>query len=168
MTPSEYQAAAKRTENNYHKVRDRLTFEKESNPNAPHTFFKLNHALIGLTGEVGELAGAVEKWAYYGQTLDTDNVKEEIGDCLWYLALACSAVGADMGQVMEQNIAKLQARYPDQYSDERAAEHNRDRNKEKEAAVVRAPCRVCKDDGYYFDNAGEVVLCEECCKPAVK
>ena len=129
MTPNEYQAAAIRTQNDYEKVATNVgsiawadVFER---------FLKLNHAIVGLTGEVGELAGALEKHAYYGQPLDKVNICEEIGDCLWYLALACSAVGADMEAIMQANIAKLRARYPDTYCDERAAERNRNRENER-------------------------------------
>lgn len=93
---------------------------------------RLNHAVLGLTGEVGELAGAVEKWLHYGRELDTVNVAEELGDCLWYIALACNALGVDMGKIMEGNIQKLKTRYPDKYSDARAWEENRDRLKERQ------------------------------------
>jgi NTP pyrophosphatase (non-canonical NTP hydrolase) len=92
---------------------------------------RLNHAVLGLTGEVGELATAVEKWLHYGRELDRANLKEEFGDCLWYLCLGMSAVGLKMEDVMEANLRKLRARYPDRYSDERASQ--RDREAERRA-----------------------------------
>jgi NTP pyrophosphatase (non-canonical NTP hydrolase) len=88
------------------------------------------HAVIGLTGEVGELASAVEKFAYYEQRFDSNNVVEEIGDCLWYLAELCDAIGISLETCMDLNLAKLKSRYPEKFSQERAKEENRDRQKE--------------------------------------
>jgi NTP pyrophosphatase (non-canonical NTP hydrolase) len=85
---------------------------------------RLNHSVLGLTGEVGELATAVEKWLHYGRTLDMGNLIEEFGDCLWYLCLGMSAVGIKMEHVMEANLRKLKARYPDRYTDERASQRD--------------------------------------------
>jgi NTP pyrophosphatase (non-canonical NTP hydrolase) len=94
---------------------------------------RLNHSVLGLTGEVGELATAVEKWLHYGRTLDLGNLIEEFGDCLWYLCLGMSAVGIKMEHVMEANLRKLKTRYPDRYTDERAAH----RDLEAEKKVMR-------------------------------
>ena len=94
---------------------------------------RLNHSVLGLAGEVGELAYAIEKWIQYGQPLDETNVKEELGDILWYLALACNALGVPMEEVMAANIAKLKKRFPERYTNQRAEEANRDREAEREA-----------------------------------
>jgi NTP pyrophosphatase (non-canonical NTP hydrolase) len=81
---------------------------------------RLNHGVLGLTGEVGELAAALERWVYYGQDLDAGNVAEEVGDCLWYLSLVCDSLGLSLEDCAAANIRKLKARYPEAYSDERA------------------------------------------------
>jgi NTP pyrophosphatase (non-canonical NTP hydrolase) len=78
---------------------------------------RLNHALIGITGEVGEIAATVERWLHYNQPLDRDNVIEELGDILWYVALACNVLEVDMEEVMKKNITKLRHRYPEKYTD---------------------------------------------------
>lgn len=122
MNPSKYQELCHRTECDQDKSRQRFGTDLVS-MNGP---VRINHAILGLAGEVGELAGAVERWLYYGRPLDEKNVKEEIGDCLWYLALACNALHLDMAQVMEANIAKLKTRYPEKYSDTHANPDNRD------------------------------------------
>jgi NTP pyrophosphatase (non-canonical NTP hydrolase) len=134
MSPSEYQLLAMRTECDQEKSLARIQF---CHPPPSGTFHTLNavrmlHAVVGLAGEAGELAGAVERWLYYGQPLDETNVKEEIGDAFWYLAQACNVLELDMGEVMEANIAKLRARYPEKYNDDRAAEKGRDRVAERE------------------------------------
>lgn len=81
----------------------------------------LLHAALGLTGEAGEFADCIKKHLIYGQEFDRANAIEEVGDLLWYAALACSALGVDMGQVAAMNIDKLRKRYPEKYADELAA-----------------------------------------------
>lgn len=90
----------------------------------------LLHSVLGITGEVGELASAVEKYAWYGQDFDRRNVLEELGDVLWYVAEACDALDMDLGQVMFNNIEKLRKRFPDKFDEQRALEENRDRENE--------------------------------------
>ena len=81
----------------------------------------LLHAALGLTGESGEFADCIKKYLIYNQPLDRENAIEEIGDLLWYAALACDALEVDMGQVAAMNIDKLRKRYPEKYADELAA-----------------------------------------------
>lgn len=90
---------------------------------------RLLHAGIGLATEAGEFLDTLKKHIYYGAELDDTNLKEEIGDVMWYVALACNAYGIDIGDVMQANIAKLQARYPDNFTSEDAL--NRDTANER-------------------------------------
>jgi NTP pyrophosphatase (non-canonical NTP hydrolase) len=80
----------------------------------------LMHAALGLAGEAGEFADAVKKHLVYGQPLDKANAIEEIGDIMWFCALACSALSIDMGRVAQMNIDKLKRRYPEKYADDLA------------------------------------------------
>lgn len=77
----------------------------------------LIHASLGISGEGGEFADAVKKHAVYNKPLDAENCIEELGDLLWYVALAAETLGVSLGEIMQRNIAKLQVRYPDKYSD---------------------------------------------------
>jgi len=81
----------------------------------------LMHAAIGACGEVGELADALKKTWLYGKPLDRDNVAEELGDILWYVAIGCHALGVSMSDVAQRNIDKLKVRYPEKYSDQLAS-----------------------------------------------
>lgn len=151
---------------------------------------RLEHALLGLITETGEIATEVKRMAIYGKPLDDArraHIAEEIGDVLWYLAigadvveprifleyvdipvwdtevempgikLTCMAMGSvvgdlvdhvmsgdhgevpalldnalkicwcyaqligiPLGQIAADNIAKLQERFPDAYSNEAA------------------------------------------------
>jgi NTP pyrophosphatase (non-canonical NTP hydrolase) len=142
MDPDTYQRLAARTECDQSKVAHRMAGLYPADPESPGVSVllpvRLNHGVLGLTGEVGELAAAVERWLYYGHELDVVNVAEEVGDCLWYLAELCNAVGISLSSVMEANIQKLKTRYPDHYTDDRAAD--RDLTAERRALVKPAIC----------------------------
>ena len=81
----------------------------------------LLHAALGLTGEAGEFADCIKKHWAYAQPLDGQNAIEELGDLMWYVALACNALGVGMDEVAARNIEKLRKRYPAKYQDELAA-----------------------------------------------
>lgn len=81
----------------------------------------LLHAALGLSGEVGEFADALKKHFFYGAPLDRANCKEELGDILWYIALGAAALGTTLGELAEQNIAKLRKRYPEKFTEQLAA-----------------------------------------------
>lgn len=72
----------------------------------------LVNAALGLAGEAGEVADMIKKCNFQGHDLDVTNVKKELGDILWYIALACRALDTSFAEVMQQNIDKLKARYP--------------------------------------------------------
>lgn len=82
------------------------------------------HAVLGLADEVGEMAKALKSHLYYGTEFDLDNLAEEIGDALWYVALLSDAIGMPLSQIMRANIAKLRARYPDRFTAEKALSRN--------------------------------------------
>lgn len=93
--------------------------------------YQIVHAIFGLLSELGELATEIKKWLIYGKPIDQTNIKEEIGDFFWYLALLCYLFGFDFEEIWELNIAKLKVRYPDKFSEERAI--NRDLESEEKA-----------------------------------
>jgi len=71
------------------------------------------HALHGMVGEIGELHSIYQK-RYQGhyETSDEHRMKE-VGDLLWFLAEYCTACGWTLEEVMQMNIDKLKARYPE-------------------------------------------------------
>jgi NTP pyrophosphatase (non-canonical NTP hydrolase) len=78
---------------------------------------RILHGVIGLSTESGELLDAVKKSLFYGRDLDKQNLREEIGDILWYTALLMDALDYSFEQAMADNIAKLAKRYPDGFKD---------------------------------------------------
>jgi NTP pyrophosphatase (non-canonical NTP hydrolase) len=80
---------------------------------AAHPDRRLIVALLGLAGEVGTLLSEHKKWLRDGDAHDrATGVKEDVGDILWYLAAAASALGLDLGDAAEANLAKIADRWP--------------------------------------------------------
>jgi NTP pyrophosphatase (non-canonical NTP hydrolase) len=79
------------------------------------------HIVTGLAGEVGELSDAIKKAEVYEKPYDMENISEEIGDLLWFLAYAANTFGFSLETIARQNIEKLATRYPEGYSDYHAA-----------------------------------------------
>ncbi len=91
----------------------------------PRTF----HALVGIATESTELMEALVL-AFSGETMDNVNVLEEFGDLNWYQAIGIDALGGDFGTILDTNIEKLRARYPEKFTSESAI--NRDLGRERE------------------------------------
>lgn len=77
------------------------------------------HALHGMVGEIGEIHSIYQK-AYQGHPVDPEHLQKEVGDLLWFVAEYCTASGWTLEEVMQANIDKLQARYPDGFEAERS------------------------------------------------
>lgn len=67
---------------------------------------------LGLVGESGELANKVKKMLFHGHPDMPDEIREEVGDILWYAAQICTHQGWNMSEVAQENLDKLAARYP--------------------------------------------------------
>lgn len=78
------------------------------------------NASLGLSGEVGELNDMIKKWVFHEKELDIDHAKKEIGDILWYVAMMCESFGWNFDEIMQMNIDKLKARYPEGFDVELA------------------------------------------------
>lgn len=85
---------------------------------------RLLHASMGLHTEPAEFTDALKKHIFYGKPLDEVNLREELGDTLWYIAIALDCLGTDFETEMNININKLKARYPEKFTSEKA--ENRD------------------------------------------
>lgn len=77
------------------------------------------HALHGLTSEIGELHDIYQK-KYQGHFVDFTHAKKELGDILWFIAEYCTSMGWYMNDIMQMNIDKLKARYPEGFDSEKS------------------------------------------------
>lgn len=78
------------------------------------------HMVLGMVTEAGELADVYKKYIAYIKPIDYVNVKEELGDLLWYIANMCNILDLSLEDIFEINIAKLKARYGESFSEEKA------------------------------------------------
>jgi len=75
--------------------------------------------LLGLAGEAGSLLSEYKKWMREGARYRpfTDQVAEEIGDILWYLANIAEKEGLDLQEIAEENLAKIADRFHPEQKD---------------------------------------------------
>ena len=90
---------------------------------------RLIHACMGMQTETAEFTDALKKSIFYGKTLDIVNLKEELGDLLWYVSIAMDELGTNYEHEMNRVIIKLKSRYPEKFTEEKAI--NRDLQKER-------------------------------------
>jgi len=95
MTINEYQTLAMRTLNPALSKKDVLI-----------------NGVMGLCGESGEAIDIVKKHLAQGHELDREALIKELGDVAWYLAETAYALDIELEEVLERNIDKLKARYP--------------------------------------------------------
>lgn len=72
-------------------------------------------AAIGLAAETGEFAEIPKKMLFQGKPVNEENIfhmKRELGDIIFYWVNACRALNLDPNDVIQENITKLSARYP--------------------------------------------------------
>ena len=86
----------------------------------------LINAVMGLCGESGEAIDIVKKHLHQGHELDKEKLVKELGDIAWYLAEAAYALDIELSSVLEKNINKLKARYPEGFSVDKSI--NREKN----------------------------------------
>lgn len=77
---------------------------------------RLLHAGIGMATESGEFLDQLKKHFFYNKALDLTNLREELGDLLWYIAIAMHALDTDFPTEMERVIRKLRVRFPDKFN----------------------------------------------------
>jgi len=70
---------------------------------------------VGLASEAGEFDELVKKMIFQGKPWNEDvkfHMLRELGDIAFYWIEACRAIGVDPNEVIEENVRKLEARYP--------------------------------------------------------
>ena len=80
----------------------------------------LINGVMGLCGESGEAIDLVKKHLHQGHPLDREKLVKELGDIAWYLAETSYALDVYLDEVLERNIAKLRARYPEGFDTARS------------------------------------------------
>lgn len=68
------------------------------------------YALLGISGEVGELHSHIAKAIRDGKEFDSEYIQKELGDILWFIAAIAQDFNLSLHDVALANIEKLQAR----------------------------------------------------------
>lgn len=75
---------------------------------------KVIYPALGLAGEAGEVCNKAKKIIRDDGGKLTDDKKEQLideaGDCLWYLANLATDLGVTLEEVARRNLSKLQSR----------------------------------------------------------
>lgn len=81
------------------------------------------NAASGMSSETGEINEILKKF-YFHHHPWTDameiHLKKETGDLMWYIMLFCFSNGWNPAEILQMNIDKLKARYPEGFSTERS------------------------------------------------
>lgn len=89
------------------------------------------HGIIGIATESVELVEALYKNKWGGKEIDTVNLKEEVGDLMFYLAILFrNNPEWNLEEILKRNVEKLDERYGKTFSE--AAANNRNTDKERE------------------------------------
>lgn len=74
---------------------------------------------LGVAGEAGDLAGCIKKTVFHKND-QTQGIRENIGDTMWYLAMICNFYNWDFNEVLAENVEKLSNRYPKGFTEKNA------------------------------------------------
>ena len=105
---------------------------------------RIQHGILGIADEAGELVKVVKACVYYHAKLDHINLMEELGDIWWYYCLIVDELAkiadSDCNQILFEiiamNKAKLQARYPNKFTEDLANSRNTDVEREAMEEVI--------------------------------
>lgn len=74
---------------------------------------------LGIAGEAGDVAGCIKKTFAHNDN-QVQGIKENLGDTIWYLAMICNYFHWDLEDVLQENVQKLQTRYPQGFNEDLA------------------------------------------------
>ncbi len=81
----------------------------------PNRKDNLQYPTLGLAGEAGEVANIVKKIQRDFEGIITEEIrnklKDELGDCLWYIAACADELGLSLEEIAKHNVEKLAIRY---------------------------------------------------------
>ena len=101
--------------NKYKKVSDLDMYQKVAKTTAIYPREQaIIYPTLGLTGEAGEVANKVKKIIRDGSNSKDEKlvseIKSEIGDCLWYIAVLASDFDIKLSDIASSNLEKLEKR----------------------------------------------------------
>lgn len=67
---------------------------------------------LGLASETGQVVDLIKKYTFHGEQLDHEQLTKQMGDVLWYLSQVAEWADIPFEEVAQQNITKLNHKYP--------------------------------------------------------
>lgn len=104
----------------------------------------LFHGIVGVITEVGELAEILLYFLDREQPIDVTNVREEIGDVLWYLSRLVTYSDTTFLTEMRRNIDKLRLRHGEAGFNKEA---DINRNLDEERALLEGDQAAVEPEG---------------------
>lgn len=98
-------------------------YQKLALRTAPKNMYRTDqivNGLLGLNAESGECADVWKKSAYMGHPFEKEKLLREMGDVMWYMAILADGLDVKLSDVLQMNIDKLKARYPDGFDTEKS------------------------------------------------
>lgn len=86
---------------------------------------------LGITGEAGDVASCIKKTFAHKNDV-SPGIRENLGDTLWYIAMICNFFDWDLDKILEENMGKLRARFPQGFTYDSVARKMVDWTEEKE------------------------------------
>ena len=86
-------------------------------------------ASTGMASEGGEFSEIVKKCTFQRKPMNPDTIfhmKRELGDIIWYWVNECRALNLNPNEVIEENVHKLESRYPGGSFDVHYSENRQD------------------------------------------
>lgn len=92
--------------------------------------------LAKLAGASSELLNRYKKFIFYhGESFTKEEILVGLGEIFHYVLAVAYLLGSNIDELMVINMAKLEARYPNGYSHDKAITHKRDKEKERKKIV---------------------------------
>ena len=69
-----------------------------------------------MSAEAGEVTEVIKKIIFQGKEPTEENIfhlKRELVDIMWYVMQACIGMNVSLEEIVEMNVEKLLARYPE-------------------------------------------------------
>lgn len=99
-------------------------YQKEAMTTCMPTSENFSYMFFNLVGEIGEFASKIAKHIRKDRVvidesrlllfnldkIEEEELKLEIGDCLWQLSGLCSVMGWNLNDIAQQNLDKLKSR----------------------------------------------------------
>lgn len=70
------------------------------------------HAVMGLQKEIGDIAELINDRVVLGSRISPARISDEIGSMLWFLSILLREFDISFEEVMLENLAKLDKKYP--------------------------------------------------------